>query len=70
MQSDAPLPGPDLQAGVPLSAVPVRGVLAGHAGGEPVLLVRPEIVPYASYTAAGLLLLAPSIVTHEISRPS
>ena len=42
MQSDSPLPGPDLQAGVPLSDVPASGVLAGHAGGEAVLLVRRE----------------------------
>ena len=42
MESDAPLAGPDLEAGVPLSAVPGSGVLAGHAGGESVLLVRRE----------------------------
>jgi apoptosis-inducing factor 3 len=42
MESNAPLPGPDLEAGVPLSAVPASGVLAGHAGGEAVLLVRRE----------------------------
>src|ERR671920_1021502 len=42
MESDAPLTGPDLEAGVPLSAVPASGVLAGHAGGEAVLLVRRE----------------------------
>ena len=42
MESDAPLPGPDLEAGVPLSDVPASGVLAGHAGGEAVLLVRRE----------------------------
>lgn len=40
MESDAPLPGPDLQAGVPLSSVPASGILTGHAGGEAVLLVR------------------------------
>src|ERR671911_663244 len=42
MESNAPLPGPDLEAGVPLGAVPASGVLAGHAGGEAVLLVRRE----------------------------
>src|ERR671913_1481624 len=42
MESNAPLPGPDLEAGVPLGAVPASGVLAGHAGGEAVLLVRGE----------------------------
>src|SRR5918995_578004 len=40
MESNAPLPGPDLEAGVPLGALPASGVLAGHAGGEAVLLVR------------------------------
>ncbi len=36
----APLEGADLEAGVPLSDVPEGGMLAGHAHGEPVLLVR------------------------------
>ena len=40
MESDAPLPGPDLGAGVPLTDIPASGILAGHAGGEAVLLVR------------------------------
>jgi NADPH-dependent 2,4-dienoyl-CoA reductase/sulfur reductase-like enzyme/nitrite reductase/ring-hydroxylating ferredoxin subunit len=40
MESNAPAPGPDLEAGVPLSDIPASGVLAGHAGGEAVLLVR------------------------------
>jgi hypothetical protein len=40
MESNAPLPGPDLEAGVLLSDIPPSGVLAGHAGGEAVLLVR------------------------------
>ena len=40
MESDAPLTGPDLEAGVPLSDIPASGVLAGHAGGEAVLLLR------------------------------
>ncbi len=40
MESNAPPPGPDLEAGVPVSDIPASGVLAGHAGGEAVLLVR------------------------------
>jgi nitrite reductase/ring-hydroxylating ferredoxin subunit len=40
MESNAPPPGPDLEAGVRLSEIPASGVLAGHAGGEAVLLVR------------------------------
>ena len=32
--------GPDLEAGVPVSEIADGGVLAGHAGGKPVLLVR------------------------------
>lgn len=39
-QSDAPPPGPDLAGGVPLSEVPLSGVLAGHVDGAPVLLAR------------------------------
>ena len=35
---DSPLRGPDFAAGVALSSIPVNGVLAGHAGGEAVLL--------------------------------
>jgi apoptosis-inducing factor 3 len=42
VESNAPLPGPDLEAGVPLSDMPASGVLAAHAGGEAVLLVRRE----------------------------
>lgn len=38
--SDALPPGPDLSQGVPLSSVPVGGVLAGHVAGEAVLLAR------------------------------
>ncbi len=37
---DDKLSGPDLAAGVPVSEVPDGGVLAGHAGGKAVLLVR------------------------------
>ncbi len=37
---DGPPPGPDLGAGVPLADIPAGGVLAGHVGGEPVLLAR------------------------------
>lgn len=40
METDKAPSGPDLEAGVPVSAVPGSGVLVGHAGGEPVLLVR------------------------------
>ena len=39
-QQDGPPPGPDLGAGVPLADIPAGGVLAGHVGGEPVLLAR------------------------------
>lgn len=39
-QQDGPPPGPDLGAGVPLADIPADGVLAGHVGGEPVLLAR------------------------------
>jgi NADPH-dependent 2,4-dienoyl-CoA reductase/sulfur reductase-like enzyme/nitrite reductase/ring-hydroxylating ferredoxin subunit len=34
------LSGPDLSQGVPLSSLPEGGMLQGHAGGEPVLLIR------------------------------
>jgi NADPH-dependent 2,4-dienoyl-CoA reductase/sulfur reductase-like enzyme/nitrite reductase/ring-hydroxylating ferredoxin subunit len=34
------LSGPDLEQGIPLSAVPDGGVLLGHAAGEPVVLAR------------------------------
>jgi NADPH-dependent 2,4-dienoyl-CoA reductase/sulfur reductase-like enzyme/nitrite reductase/ring-hydroxylating ferredoxin subunit len=34
------LSGPDLSLGVPLSSLPEGAMLQGHAGGEPVLLVR------------------------------
>ena len=37
---DAKPTGPDLKAGVPVSEVPDGGVVAGHAGGKAVLLVR------------------------------
>ncbi len=37
---DAPLKGPDLSAGVPLSEIPLGGMLLGHCAGEPVLLTR------------------------------
>jgi NADPH-dependent 2,4-dienoyl-CoA reductase/sulfur reductase-like enzyme/nitrite reductase/ring-hydroxylating ferredoxin subunit len=36
----APLSGPDLELGVPVADVPVGGMLAGHAGGKPILLAR------------------------------
>ena len=39
-EEDAPLTGPDLEAGIPIGEVPDGGMLAGHAGGKPVLLVR------------------------------
>jgi NADPH-dependent 2,4-dienoyl-CoA reductase/sulfur reductase-like enzyme/nitrite reductase/ring-hydroxylating ferredoxin subunit len=39
-QSDKPPPGPDLGLGIPRSSVPASGVLAGHVGGEAVLLSR------------------------------
>ncbi|MBA3812341.1 MAG: FAD-dependent oxidoreductase [Caulobacteraceae bacterium] len=32
--------GPDLSQGVPLADVPFAGALAGHVGGDPVLLIR------------------------------
>lgn len=35
---DNPPPGPDLASGVPLASIPADGVLAGHVGGEAVLL--------------------------------
>jgi len=41
MASDpAKLAGPDFQQGLPFSDVPDGGMLAGHAGGEAVLLAR------------------------------
>ncbi|HEY8197362.1 MAG TPA: FAD-dependent oxidoreductase [Gemmatimonadales bacterium] len=40
MSEDAALTGPDLEAGIPMGDVPDGGMLAGHAGGKPVLLVR------------------------------
>jgi NADPH-dependent 2,4-dienoyl-CoA reductase/sulfur reductase-like enzyme/nitrite reductase/ring-hydroxylating ferredoxin subunit len=40
MEANAPPAGPDLEAGVPLGDIPASGVIAGHAGGEAVLLVR------------------------------
>ena len=38
--ADEALTGPDLEAGVPASDVPDGRMLAGHAGGKPVLLAR------------------------------
>jgi NADPH-dependent 2,4-dienoyl-CoA reductase/sulfur reductase-like enzyme/nitrite reductase/ring-hydroxylating ferredoxin subunit len=38
--SDNPPPGPDFAQGVPLSSIPVDGVLAGHVDGNAVLLAR------------------------------
>ena len=40
MSADAPLTGPDLSQGVSLSDIPDGGMLAGHAGGKPVLVAR------------------------------
>src|SRR5688572_4897292 len=40
MSEAAPLDGPDLLKGVPLSDISDGGMLAGHAHGQPVLLVR------------------------------
>ncbi|HEV8453993.1 MAG TPA: FAD-dependent oxidoreductase, partial [Gemmatimonadales bacterium] len=40
MGSEPALSGPDLTSGVPISQVPDGGMLAGHAGGKPVLLAR------------------------------
>lgn len=40
MSEDAPLTGPDLESGIPIGEIPDGGVLAGHAGGTAVLLVR------------------------------
>ncbi len=40
MSDAAPLTGPDLGKGVPLSAIADGGMLAGHALGKPVLLAR------------------------------
>jgi NADPH-dependent 2,4-dienoyl-CoA reductase/sulfur reductase-like enzyme/nitrite reductase/ring-hydroxylating ferredoxin subunit len=37
---EAKLTGPDLQSGVAVSEIPDGGMLAGHAAGKPVLLVR------------------------------
>jgi NADPH-dependent 2,4-dienoyl-CoA reductase/sulfur reductase-like enzyme/nitrite reductase/ring-hydroxylating ferredoxin subunit len=42
MAEQAELTGPDLNQGVDLAEVPSGGMLLGHAGGEAVLLVRPE----------------------------
>jgi apoptosis-inducing factor 3 len=39
-EEPTPLAGPDLSLGVAISDVPDDGMLLGHAGGEPVLLVR------------------------------
>ena len=38
---EKPLSGPDLSQGVELDAIPSGGMLLGHVGGEPVVLVRP-----------------------------
>jgi NADPH-dependent 2,4-dienoyl-CoA reductase/sulfur reductase-like enzyme/nitrite reductase/ring-hydroxylating ferredoxin subunit len=40
MSEDAALTGPDLESGIPIGEIPDGGTLAGHAGGEAVLLVR------------------------------
>jgi NADPH-dependent 2,4-dienoyl-CoA reductase/sulfur reductase-like enzyme/nitrite reductase/ring-hydroxylating ferredoxin subunit len=40
MSEDAALTGPDLESGIPIAEIPDGGVLAGHAGGKAVLLVR------------------------------
>src|SRR5882724_10416103 len=40
-EPSAPLEGPDLAQGIDVVAIPVSGMLLGHAGGEAVLLVRP-----------------------------
>jgi NADPH-dependent 2,4-dienoyl-CoA reductase/sulfur reductase-like enzyme/nitrite reductase/ring-hydroxylating ferredoxin subunit len=37
---EAALAGPDLESGVPIEQIPDGGMLAGHARGKPVLLVR------------------------------
>ncbi len=37
---DAALTGPDLGAGIPVAEIPDGGVVAGHAGGKAVMLVR------------------------------
>ena len=39
---NAPPPGPDLAAGVPLEQVPATGVLLGHVGNDAVLLAKLE----------------------------
>src|SRR5690349_11143115 len=39
-EEPTPLAGPDLSLGVAVSEVADGGMLLGHAGGEPVLLVR------------------------------
>jgi len=40
MGGEGSLTGPDLQSGVPVSGIPDRGMVAGHAAGEAVLLAR------------------------------
>jgi NADPH-dependent 2,4-dienoyl-CoA reductase/sulfur reductase-like enzyme/nitrite reductase/ring-hydroxylating ferredoxin subunit len=40
MGGETQLSGPDLAQGIPLSDLPEGGRLAGHSGGEPVLVVR------------------------------
>jgi NADPH-dependent 2,4-dienoyl-CoA reductase/sulfur reductase-like enzyme/nitrite reductase/ring-hydroxylating ferredoxin subunit len=40
MSEDAAPAGPDLESGIPIGEIPDGGVLAGHAGGKAVLLVR------------------------------
>jgi NADPH-dependent 2,4-dienoyl-CoA reductase/sulfur reductase-like enzyme/nitrite reductase/ring-hydroxylating ferredoxin subunit len=40
MSEDAALTGPDLESGISIGQVPDGGMLAGHASGKPVLLVR------------------------------
>jgi NADPH-dependent 2,4-dienoyl-CoA reductase/sulfur reductase-like enzyme/nitrite reductase/ring-hydroxylating ferredoxin subunit len=40
VSGDAPLTGPDLTLGVPLSEIPDGGMLGGHAAGKPVLVSR------------------------------
>lgn len=41
-QTGNPAAGPDLGRGIPLSSLPLGGMLAGHVDGEPVLLSRFE----------------------------
>ena len=47
MSEDAPLTGPDLESGIPIGDMTDGGVLAGHAGGKAVLLVRQGVEWFA-----------------------